>query len=59
MVEIYSNGSKWAGEKLDTLEKLLEVLNKHKLDIASFGVFGFVSDRHHRPFARSTQMAKK
>ena len=43
MVEIYSNGSKWAGEKADTLEKLMEVLKTHKLDITRFGVFGFVN----------------
>jgi hypothetical protein len=32
MLEIISNGSKWAGQKLDTIEELLNVLNKYSLD---------------------------
>lgn len=32
MLEITSNGSKWAGEKPDTIEQLLEALENNALD---------------------------
>jgi hypothetical protein len=32
MLEINSNGSKWAGQKPDTIEELLNVLDKYTLD---------------------------
>jgi hypothetical protein len=32
MLLIISNGSKWAGEKPDTIDDLLNVLNKYTLD---------------------------
>lgn len=31
-MEIISNGSKWAGEKPDTIERLMEVLQEYILD---------------------------
>lgn len=42
MTIIESNGSKLAGEKPDTIEQLIEVLKNHRLDISSFGSFGFI-----------------
>jgi len=36
MIEIISNGSKWAGESPDPIEKLFEVLQKHPLDRTIF-----------------------
>lgn len=38
---IKSNGSKWNGEQPDTIEQLIDVLGKHRLDIERFGAFGF------------------
>lgn len=38
-IYIASNGSKWAGQEPDDIDKLLEVLSKHPLDIARFGGF--------------------
>jgi hypothetical protein len=37
--EVQSNGSKWAGQKPDTIQKLLEVLDTHALD-RTFEAFG-------------------
>jgi len=42
MIEIISNGSKWQGEPLDTIEQLLEVLSKHTLDPRFEGYGNFV-----------------
>lgn len=41
MLEVISNGSKWAGEKPDTIEDLLNVLDKYVLDptFESYGNF--------------------
>lgn len=40
-IEIISNGSKWAGEKPDPIEKLFEVLENHPLD-KRFERFDFI-----------------
>lgn len=40
---IKSNGSKWAGQELDTIEQLIKVLGEHDLDVQRFGAFGFVT----------------
>ncbi|OPX89040.1 MAG: hypothetical protein A4E53_01648 [Pelotomaculum sp. PtaB.Bin104] len=42
-MEIISNGSKWAGEENDSLDKLIEMIKIHPLDIYTFGAFGFCS----------------
>ena len=39
MLEICSNGSKWAGQKPDTIEELIKVLNTYTLD-PSFEKYG-------------------
>jgi len=36
---IKSNGSKWAGESVDDLDKLIEVLETEKLERRCFGIF--------------------
>jgi len=36
---IKSNGSKWAGQSVDDLDKLIEVLEKEKLEKSFFGIF--------------------
>ena len=40
---INSNGSKWAGEEPDTIEKLIEVLGTHRLDLERFAAHGFIA----------------
>jgi hypothetical protein len=32
MIKIHSNGSKWAGQKVDSIDELLRVLSKYTLD---------------------------
>ena len=36
---IHSNGSKWAGQEPDDIEKLVEVLEKHTIEKKFFGPF--------------------
>lgn len=40
---IHSNGSKWAGQEPDSIEKLIEVLNHNELDLERFACHGFVT----------------
>lgn len=49
-ITIHANGSKWAGEEQDTIEKLIEVLKNHKLDFGRFGCHGFVHFRDDNGF---------
>jgi len=41
-IQILSNGSKWADEEPDSIEKLMEVLKQYPLDIERFALYGFV-----------------
>ena len=41
MTTIHSNGSKWAGQEPDTIERLLETLAEHPLDCARFKRFQY------------------
>jgi len=47
MIVIHSNGSKWRGEELDSIEKLLNVLEEYALDpsFEDYGNFIFDADR--------------
>lgn len=40
---IHSNGSKWAGETPDSIEKLIEVLGAYDLNLRDFSRNGFLS----------------
>jgi len=44
MLEIISNGSKWAGERPDTIDELLTVLEKHPLDRVFEGYGNFIHE---------------
>lgn len=48
---IHSNGSKWLGEELDTIEQLIKVLDTHKLDLARFAAFGFITFQNSNGFS--------
>lgn len=43
MIRIESNGSKWAGQAPDSIEKLLDVMANHPLDRRTFGGHFFTS----------------
>jgi hypothetical protein len=47
MLQINSNGSKWYGQKPDTIEKLLEVLNEYALDPTFEDYGNFVQREPH------------
>lgn len=59
-MEIVSNGSKFAGESPDSVEKLIDVLGHHKLEslwIRNGGFFEKIGDDEFRAFGNFTDVS--